>query len=715
VPGPRALELRALALVKSGQRERATQILQALYDDEDRDSQTGGILAGVYKERWRLERGRPLLLKAWQLYKETWEQTGDPYNGINASALALQLGEGRESQALAIKVLEALKTKEVLELEHWDLATIGEAHLLSHDLEEARLYYSRAVAKEPDLVRDTAVMRAQARMNLKALGEPENALDDVFPTPTVIAFVGHMVDEPERGRPRFPPEKEGEVRLAIRKRLEEIGRVYAYCSAARGSDIIFLEELIDRGGQARIMLPFQVEDYKRISVGPGWEERFDKVVAHSRTELVAPDEPAPQRFEDLQKAIVRTSKAISTEASMFAKGLDQKPILLAVWDGKAGDGPGGTADAIKVWGAQGHEVRVIDVHAPLGVPPSPDGGRRRQSHIGRKQALLGLAGAVMAGLLLMALGWTTDVILDTRQLRGVHAVSAEAWARARETVGFDASQSAGLFVGVRKLDDDAFAEVPYAADDAVDLAHLFSLELHLIAPGKVVLALSGEPQKWVSKKRLHNLESQGAARKSPTRSEVIRQLQQLRTSSGSGGLVLVSLATHGFFDDGEGEDFLLASDSVKGRVKTTGIPVGVLFDEISNAKAPRRVVFLDACRERLFHARGTTQGPEMSRTLADAIAKTSGLAVLSGTAAGGFSYDDLEDENGVFSKAILEGLGGKADKEKGFITVDTLAKYVHERVMSWVSQKRPDHVNISQGISRRIEGDAGRMPLAEMQ
>lgn len=38
--------------------------------------------------------------------------------------------------------------------------------------------------------------------------------------------------------------------------------------------------------------------------------------------------------------------------------------------------------------------------------------------------------------------------------------------------GFDAAHSAGLFVGVRDFEDADFAEVPYAVDDAIDLAYL---------------------------------------------------------------------------------------------------------------------------------------------------------------------------------------------------------------------------------------------------
>jgi hypothetical protein len=303
--------------------------------------------------------------------------------------------------------------------------------------------------------------------------------------------------------------------------------------------------------------------------------------------------------------------------------------------------------------------------------------------------------------------------VDARQLsRGVQPVGERTLAGALEVAAFDPSQSAGLFVGVRSFDYGAFAEVPYAVDDAVDLAHLFSLELHLISPEKVVLAVSGEPQKRESRKRLQALLGHGAVRKGPSRSEIIHRLQRLATSSDRAGLAVVTVATHGFLDDGE---ILLTSDAVTGRVKTTGLPAALLFDEVARAGAPRRVVLLDACQERLIEGAraGGTQTPQLSEKLARKIAETRGLVALMGTTAGGFSYDDKRSQNGVFSKAVLEGLCGKAAPQNGFITVKALADYVDARVVSWVREERPDHVGISRGITRQIEGSAGELPLAE--
>jgi hypothetical protein len=43
-----------------------------------------------------------------------------------------------------------------------------------------------------------------------------------------------------------------------------------------------------------------------------------------------------------------------------ARGLDEHPCAIVVWDGRRGDGPGGTADFVRRLGAAGERLVVID-------------------------------------------------------------------------------------------------------------------------------------------------------------------------------------------------------------------------------------------------------------------------------------------------------------------------------------------------------------------
>lgn len=95
--------------------------------------------------------------------------------------------------------------------------------------------------------------------------------------------------------------------------------------------------------------------------------------------------------------------------------------------------------------------------------------------------------------------------------------------------GFFPEESSGLFVGISEFEDDRFAPVRFAVDDAVDLAWVFSLQLGLVDPKRCVLALAGEPQKVVSRTRLESLLSAGAKRARPGLAKVYQLATELWT------------------------------------------------------------------------------------------------------------------------------------------------------------------------------------------
>ena len=84
--------------------------------------------------------------------------------------------------------------------------------------------------------------------------------------------------------PRFPPEAEGLAKKEIVKALEDMNASCGYSSAACGTDIIFLESMIERGAETHIFLPFAKKDFIEISVrraGGNWVSRFERVLRFS--------------------------------------------------------------------------------------------------------------------------------------------------------------------------------------------------------------------------------------------------------------------------------------------------------------------------------------------------------------------------------------------------------------------------------------------------
>lgn len=267
---------------------------------------------------------------------------------------------------------------------------------------------------------------------------------------------------------------------------------------------------------------------------------------------------------------------------------------------------------------------------------------------------------------------------------------------------FDARQSAALFVGVREFPHDpALGEVRYAADDAINMAWLFSMDprVRLVTPERVVLALAGEPQKEESERQRRQLVAAGARIEHADRATIESLLQRQADSVGSGGVFIVSFATHGFSSDGA--SYVLGTSSVYDRLETS-IPTGRILDVA--ARAPRSLLFFDACRER----KGSRAAP-LPPPFVEALTETGGQVVF--TPSGEYTWENPAARNGAFTAAIVAGLQCKAKRDhRGFVTVDTLGDYAEKRLRDWVRQNRDPYAR--HAIRVIADGDSGNMPLA---
>jgi tetratricopeptide (TPR) repeat protein len=357
----RVRQLHAFALRKLDRLDESILLLEALYRENPHDPETGGMLAGSYKARWLKGGDLSFRQSAYQVYRETYERTGDIYNGINTAATALQCGDEARMYQVAGEVRDKLLKLESAKLTHWDLATIGEAELLRKRFDDARDWYCKAAGKAAGLHQNIAVMRRQARLNLETLGQPRERFDDVLPVPRILAYFGHMVDADNRPTPRFPKEKIGLLRNVIRSRIEKYGALHGFGQAARGTDLIVLEELVKRDLTATVVLPFPEEEFLALSVGGNWNERFAALRTDKRIEFVPPLKSHSPVATDLPRALADANREVQRLAIEFARRLDESPIVLTVWDGKKGDGPGGTADAVTLWREEGFEPDIVDI------------------------------------------------------------------------------------------------------------------------------------------------------------------------------------------------------------------------------------------------------------------------------------------------------------------------------------------------------------------
>jgi len=274
------------------------------------------------------------------------------------------------------------------------------------------------------------------------------------------------------------------------------------------------------------------------------------------------------------------------------------------------------------------------------------------------------------------------------------------------------TESAALFVGIREFAyDPTLTEVRYAVDDAVDLAYVLAVdgETHLVPPERVVLALSGQPQKHESQERLKALVAAGASVRTAGQSDILTLLESQSRAVGRNGILIVAFATHGISEGGV--QYLLTAQSLV-RHRQTTIAESEVRDIITRAGVPRSLILLDACRQNLTTERGTDPDPRSAAVaLRRGMGEISGQVVFSAAAIGEYAYDDDVRRNGVFTAAVIDGLRcGASTDSRGFVTVETLSAYVEERVLSWVQIHRDPSVR--RATQLQFEGRSKSMPLS---
>jgi hypothetical protein len=180
--------------------------------------------------------------------------------------------------------------------------------------------------------------------------------------PEVVVVSGHMVDAPDRPRPRFPPGQVPRVAAEVRAALERwaVGPgTTLVTGGARGADIVAAEAARARGAALRLVLALPPDEFVARSValpGTDWERRFRALLAEADVEVIdGPDDDG---------VFARTN----TRIIAVARAIDDRPHAVVVWDGDEGDGPGGTQDFVAQLGRAAGDDRLVV------IDPTPPGG-----------------------------------------------------------------------------------------------------------------------------------------------------------------------------------------------------------------------------------------------------------------------------------------------------------------------------------------------------
>jgi class 3 adenylate cyclase/tetratricopeptide (TPR) repeat protein len=368
----RLRQLHGLSQARCGATERANRILRELCDEGQANEETLGILARTHKDLGLVaadptQRQRQLRLSL-ETYLKAYNQHGGYWTGINASTVSTLLGEHDRSKNLAREVrTSCLKKLDELEQSggdmYWELATLGEAALNLGDWAEAERWYARAAEVGRNRYGDLSSTRKQAKVLLAHLKRDPAIMDRWLPLPNVVVFAGHMIDQPSRPQPRFPasPEMEEAVYRSIIGWLRTQSGLIGYASAACGSDILFLEAILELNGEAHVVLPYDPETFGRdsVSIVPGadWATRFEKVLSRA-TQVV---QASGTKMDVGSISYDYANLVLHGLATVRSGELDTALVALAVWDGREGDGPGGTAAVVRRWHHLGLPVVQINI------------------------------------------------------------------------------------------------------------------------------------------------------------------------------------------------------------------------------------------------------------------------------------------------------------------------------------------------------------------
>jgi hypothetical protein len=151
----------------------------------------------------------------------------------------------------------------------------------------------------------------------------------------------------------------------------------------------------------------------------------------------------------------------------------------------------------------------------------------------------------------------------------------------------------GIFVGVDRFNDKQIVPLKYAAADAQAIHTALTQPGGLIPPDQAYLHISGNPDY------------------PPTRSKILASIGFAVKNATETGMIVVFLSSHGF--DHDGQSYVMPEDGERNALALTALNVAEIETFLQEARANKRLVFIDACRENpQSSAKGLGGSPGMS-------------------------------------------------------------------------------------------------------
>jgi WD40 repeat protein len=166
-----------------------------------------------------------------------------------------------------------------------------------------------------------------------------------------------------------------------------------------------------------------------------------------------------------------------------------------------------------------------------------------------------------------------------------------------------------------------------------------------------------------------------------TKDNVLDGLDWLQHQVTARDVGIMFLAGHGI-NDNTGRFYFMPYNADPEKLLRTGVAQSDIRDTLSSL-AGKAVFFVDTCHSGNAIGTAKTRGldSDVNAFVSELASAENGVVVFTASTSRQFSLEDPTWGNGAFTKAVVEGLSGKADLQKsGRITLKGLDYYVAERV-----------------------------------
>ncbi len=171
-----------------------------------------------------------------------------------------------------------------------------------------------------------------------------------------------------------------------------------------------------------------------------------------------------------------------------------------------------------------------------------------------------------------------------------------------------------------------------------------------------------------------------------TKDDILDGLEWIQRETTSKDIAMIFLAGHGV-NDQAGIYYYLPVNTDTEKLKRTGVSFSDIKNTISSL-AGKALLFVDTCHS--GNVMGTRRGSADINAVVNELASAeNGVVVFASSTGRQYSMEDEAWGNGAFTKALVEGVSGKADYHgKGRITINMLDLYLSERVKELTGGKQ---------------------------